>query len=81
MEVSKFKIQVEPDNCTGCLQCQLNCSFGYTKIFNSSAARIIINVSGPDCSISFTDQCNECGICADHCFYGALQKIEREAGS
>ena len=26
--------------------------------------------------IGFTDKCTSCGICADYCLYGALEKVE-----
>jgi Fe-S-cluster-containing dehydrogenase component len=77
--VDKFEIEINVKNCAGCLRCQLACSDHYTKKFNPSAARILVIVSGVDCSIEFTEECNDCGICADHCFYGALNKNPREA--
>ncbi len=77
--MGKFKIQVTTERCTGCLLCQLACSELYTRVFNPSAARIRVDVSGVDCSIRFTEECNDCGICVDYCFYGALQKTQKEA--
>jgi len=76
--MAKYNIQVFEDDCAGCLRCQLACSEAYTKKFNPSKAHIRVVVSGADCSIRFTDECNFCGICADNCFYGALQKAETE---
>jgi len=78
--MGKYKIEIAEENCTGCLRCQLGCSYLYTKSFNPSAARIQVTVSGVDCAISFADDCTECGICADQCFYGALRKTEKEDG-
>ena len=40
-------------------------------------ARIQVNVSETDMTVTFLDDCVECGICADNCFYGALVKQER----
>jgi Fe-S-cluster-containing dehydrogenase component len=74
-----YDIQVSTESCTGCLRCQLACSDLYTKVFNPSEARIQVVTSGADCSIHFTEACNECGVCVDHCFHGALHKIKREA--
>jgi len=77
--MSKYKMAAVTENCTGCLRCQLACSDVFTKRFNPSAAFLRVELRGPDCSIIFTEDCNECGVCADHCFYGALQKIPKEA--
>jgi ferredoxin len=74
-----YDIQVSTGRCTGCLRCQLACSDFCTKAFNPSAARILVVVSGADCSILFTEECNKCGVCVDHCFHGALQNMKREA--
>ncbi len=74
-----FDIEVATERCTGCIRCQLACSDLFTKAFNPSKARIQVIVSGADCSIHFTDECNECGLCVDHCFFDALQKTEKEA--
>ena len=74
----KYEILADTQNCTGCLRCQLACSDLYTRMFNPSAARIRVAVSGVDCSISFTADCTECGTCVDHCFYDALHKKPRE---
>jgi ferredoxin len=74
-----YDIHVFAEACTGCLRCQLVCSDIFTKAFNPSEARIQVALSGADCSIHFTDECNACGVCADHCFFGALQKTNKEA--
>lgn len=77
--MSKYQMAAVTENCTGCLRCQLACSDVFTKRFNPSAAFLRVELRGPDCSIIFTDDCTECGVCADHCFYGALQKTLKEA--
>ncbi|MCP4665773.1 MAG: hypothetical protein GY849_05355 [Deltaproteobacteria bacterium] len=74
-----FNMQVATERCTGCLRCELACSDLFTKAFNPSEARIRVVVSGADCSIGFTEECNACGVCADHCFFGALEKTKKEA--
>lgn len=78
--MGKFKIDVAAERCTGCLRCQLACSDLYTKAFNPSSARIRVDLLGVNCSIGFTEECNECGVCVDHCFYDALQKTLRGNG-
>ena len=46
----------------------------FSNSFNPSLSRIQVVVSAGDWSIDLTEDCNECGICVDHCFYDALQK-------
>jgi len=68
-------IAVDPASCTGCLICQLRCSLRFEKAFNPSKSQIRIRrLVGGDCeyAISFTDRCDNCGICARYCPYGAL---------
>ena len=77
LEVKRI-IDIEPQKCTGCLRCQLACSFQHTGAFNLSQTRIII--AEDDYSISkilFTDNCDACGVCVHYCVYGAL-KFRRE---
>jgi Pyruvate/2-oxoacid:ferredoxin oxidoreductase delta subunit len=76
--MAKYTIQIYADNCTGCRRCQLACSETTTRHFNPVKANIRVEVSGVDYSIYFTEECNECGICADNCFYDALQKLRKE---
>lgn len=74
-ESKKWKILVHPEKCSGCQSCQLACSFNYTDTFNPSAARIIINpIDGNQ--ITFTEDCNQCGICAKFCVYGTLELVK-----
>lgn len=74
----KYEIHVKTENCTGCLRCQLGCSVLYTGSFNPAAAHIRVTVSGADCAIAFTEECTHCGVCADNCFYDALEKKPEE---
>jgi ferredoxin len=63
------------EKCTGCLVCQLRCSFRFEKEFNPSRSAITIHrLVGADdeYAISFTPQCDNCGICARFCPYEAL---------
>jgi Fe-S-cluster-containing dehydrogenase component len=70
-------ILIDLDRCTGCLNCQLICSFTYHAIFNPDLARITIgNGLNDEKSACFTDECNQCNICADYCIYGALTTAE-----
>ena len=77
--MAKYDIQVNADNCTGCLRCQLACSDLYQKKFNPASARVQVTFSEQDeCAIFFTDDCIHCGICVDHCFYDAMLKTKKE---
>lgn len=59
--------------CTGCLNCQLICSITYANEFNPNMAYVNINrEKGQTTSIKFKDDCIICGLCAEHCIYGAL---------
>ena len=68
-------VEVHPEKCTGCIICQLECSFTKLGVFNPAEARIIIDRVDDDPQISFTDECDECGVCARACIYKALVLI------
>lgn len=71
------EVSIDLDKCTGCLNCQLICSFTYHKIFNPDLARIKIGRGADDeKSAAFTDECVQCSVCADYCVYGALTRAE-----
>lgn len=76
--MAKYKINPVPVNCAGCLRCELACSYAHTKAFNPSAGRIRVLMSDESCRIDFTEDCVECGTCADQCFYGALSKSKKD---
>jgi Fe-S-cluster-containing hydrogenase component 2 len=59
--------------------CQLACSELYTGTFSIEKARIHVLISDREYSISFSHECNNCGVCADYCLYGALMKMPGEA--
>ncbi|MCD4716263.1 MAG: 4Fe-4S binding protein [Desulfobacterales bacterium] len=74
---TRFKeIKTHPEKCSACISCQLACSFAYAKSFNPIKSRIILNYIGDiEREISFSDDCIKCGICADHCNYGAIEAV------
>ncbi len=69
------EIVIDLDRCTGCLSCQLICSFTYHDVFNPDLARIRIGLGLDDEKrATFTDECVRCSICVDYCVYGALTR-------
>jgi len=74
-------IIADPTRCNGCLTCELRCSMAHGKSFNPLKARIKIRrliEADNEFSISFTDECDNCGICARYCPYGALIRGRQE---
>jgi len=69
---------IAEENCSGCLLCALACSFFNTpdRVFNPDKAQIKIErMEGQNrFKVSFKEECLECGICADYCHYGVLEK-------
>lgn len=74
--MEKKTIAVYEESCAHCLVCQLRCSFLLTKSFNPSQARIMVRWDD-GAEITFTEDCTQCGACAQACPYGALIE-ERE---
>jgi len=81
-QLNKRNILIDVERCTGCLICQLICSFTYTRAFNPAKARIVIEHDRK--AIHFTDECVEgCHLCTRYCVYGSITRKEEasEAGS
>lgn len=81
MRIENTKIIANAENCAGCLSCQLICSLTYQKEFNPARAYIQVEYlgrTGNDNLIYFTDDCNECGLCAQYCNYDALIAKDKE---
>ena len=81
---SSYLIHADASRCAGCMTCMLRCSFRLDKMFNLAASRIQIKrLLGHtnEFEITFTDECDNCGICVRYCPYGALtaQKVGKEA--
>ncbi|MFC1914517.1 4Fe-4S dicluster domain-containing protein [Chloroflexota bacterium] len=72
-------IVVHPDSCVRCYRCQLECSFLRTRMFNPEEAFIKIdwNWVNDKPSISFTDDCDNCGVCVRACIYECLTLREK----
>lgn len=74
-------IKVYAEKCEGCLICELRCSLRLEKAFNPAEARIKIRrLVGADTeyAISFTEGCDNCGICVRNCPYFALVQEKSE---
>lgn len=69
----KAKITIDQKKCTGCLVCALHCSDTKLGLFNPMKAYIRVSTSLdiPN-AVSFTDDCDSCGICAHFCPYDCL---------
>ena len=75
-------ILADASKCAGCLICELRCSLRLEKEFNPSKAAVRIRrLVGEEneYEISFTEKCDNCGICVRHCPYGALVQEKKAA--
>jgi NADPH-dependent glutamate synthase beta subunit-like oxidoreductase len=76
-------IVVDLKKCTGCRTCELRCSFRWEGSFIPAKSRVTILrlVANKDheFDISFSDECDYCGICAKYCPYGALTRGRKAA--
>ncbi|MBU2552645.1 MAG: 4Fe-4S binding protein [Proteobacteria bacterium] len=75
-------ISADASKCAGCLVCALRCSLRFEKEFNPAKAAIRIRRlvgAENEYEISFTEKCDNCGLCARHCPYGALIQLGKAA--
>ncbi len=76
---NEWQMVANPEECQLCSMCQLICTLKREKVFNPARAYIKV---APDIrpsgelgvSISFTGGCDNCGVCATYCYYGALSR-------
>jgi Fe-S-cluster-containing hydrogenase component 2 len=64
-------VVIREERCTGCMHCQLICSFTYFGAFNPRGAMIRIN-GADEKRIRFTEECNQCGLCTKYCVFGTI---------
>ena len=71
-------IVVDPALCAGCRTCQIRCSLRWEGAFIPAKARIriirLVNNRHREFDIVFEDDCDNCGLCAKYCPYGALTR-------
>ena len=72
------EVLIRPERCTGCLNCQLICSFTYTDAFNPAEA--MIRIEGEDeKTIRYTEDCTQCLLCTQYCVFGTIVPKKGEA--
>lgn len=70
-------ITIDVENCTGCLSCVMRCSLRFEDTFGPTGAKLkVIPLVGGINEITFTDECDTCGICARYCPHSALYRGE-----
>lgn len=80
---SLYSVLADASKCSGCMTCMLVCSQKKGKMFKLANARILIKKMvncANEYEVTFTDECDNCGLCAKSCPYGTLtrQKVRKE---
>ncbi|MFC1871589.1 4Fe-4S dicluster domain-containing protein [Chloroflexota bacterium] len=70
-------IEVLPDKCTGCMLCEMACSFHHEQAFSTRKSRIKI-LQGKEWSFDFPVLCIQCAqaYCIESCPTGAIYREE-----
>jgi len=73
-------IIADTDKCVGCITCELICSFKDGNTFNPLKAAIKVDKisGGTEYGITFTDECDCCGLCVRYCTHEALTRERKE---
>ncbi len=71
-------LSIRPEKCVRCYLCQLECSFLKEGSFNPEEAFIKVNWRWPsdEIDITFTNDCDGCGVCVKACIYQCLSLKE-----
>jgi ferredoxin len=71
-------ITIDAENCVGCMTCVLRCALKYGNAFSPARSKVKITLINEDVNIiTYTDDCDTCGICARYCPHDALYRGER----
>ena len=71
-------ITVDAENCVGCMTCVMRCALKYGDAFSPARSKVsVIPITEDVNIITFTDECDTCGICARYCPHDALYRGER----
>ncbi len=65
MAIKKKILTVVPDRCTGCLRCELHCSFFHEKSIDPTQKRIFVIRAEP--AVDTPIICTQCGLCEVAC--------------
>jgi len=71
------EIVADVSQCAGCLTCMLRCSFHKEGEFNLSRSKIKVRKlvgAENEFEITFSPDCDACGVCAVYCPYDALTR-------
>jgi len=77
-------IIVDMTKCNGCMTCAMRCCLRVDKFFDPLRAQLKIQkVNRPEThyTVTFTDKCDNCGICVRYCPYWALTRGKMKATS
>ena len=76
LERGKMKIlKFDPQKCTGCLSCQLACSFQRLQLYNPERAALRVKVKGLNVpSLTYCRHCID-PLCIKACKFGAMKII------
>ena len=70
-----MRIKVKAENCAGCRQCEMVCSFQHSKKFSPSLARVTVHKDDSD-GLDYPVMCHQCSQCPpiEACPTGAISK-------
>jgi len=75
-------IIIDLSKCAGCRTCQLRCSLRWEGAFVPAKAKVtvlrLVGNEDHEFDVTFSDECDYCGICAKYCPYDALTRGSEE---